>query len=49
MLMKFLTTNREKYTVPQLEAEEMAPDSLCVTSDPTSDIEEVGQGDPWSF
>ena len=46
--MKYLTTKREKYTAPWLEAEELAPDSLCDSS-ASSDLEDVGQGDPWTF
>lgn len=46
--MKFLTTNREKYKAPQLEAEEKAPDSLCDSS-ASSGLEEIGEGDPWTF
>lgn len=47
--MALLTTKREKYTAPWLETEELAPDILCDSNDFPSGLEDVGEGDSWTF
>ena len=47
--MVLLTTKREKYIAPWLEAVESAPDFLCDSNDADSGLEDLGQGDPWTF
>lgn len=47
--MALLTAKREKYTAPWLEAEASVPDILCDSNDFTSGLEDVGEGDSWTF
>lgn len=38
---------REKYTAPKMEADVLAPEILCES--PTSELENPGYGEPWTF
>ena len=50
MLMTVLSTKREKYITPRIEADEMAPDILCDSLvQGGGELEGVEEGDPWTF